>query len=142
MKPKAVDERVILNIYCQSVKSCNLVMRNSPAKERKLAKCNVVYQFRCPADECIRQDISYIGFTTCTLSRRLSYHVQNGHILEHFREKHGCKLTRQCIVDNTAIRYIEPNTHKLKILESLLIKFERPVINEQNTGVSRTLCLY
>ena len=142
VKPRAFDEKVTLNIYYKSVKSSNLVMRNSPAKVRDLAKCNLVYEFKCPSDECIRQHAKYIGFTTCTLSRRLSYHAQNGHILEHFRESHGRKLTRQCLVDNTKIRYIVNNTHDLRIFEALLILYERPSMNGQNTGVNRTLSLF
>ena len=57
-------------------------------------------------------------------------------------QKHGRKITRQEIVDNTSIRYIENDVHRLKLLESLLIHFEKPSLNEQQTGSHRMLALF
>ena len=61
----------------------------------------------------------------CTLRHRHSHHVQIGHILEHWRGIHRRKLTRHCMVDNTVIPCIKHNTHRLKVLDSLLITFKR-----------------
>ena len=63
--------------------------------------------------------------SVCTLRHGHSHHVQIGHILEHWRGIHRRKLTRHCVVDNTVIRCIKHNTHRLKVLDSLLITFER-----------------
>ena len=77
-----------------------------------------------------------------TLSRRISYHLNKGAIVEHFKKCHNTTPSRNCIVENTTIRYKIPDTIRLKIMEALLIKDETPVINRQDTGVTRTLYLY
>ena len=85
----------------------------------------------------------YIGLTTCTLSRRLTYHLQNGSIKKH--HEYQCKnsnLNRPKIVENTKIRYRINDLRKLGIMESILIKFEKPKINEQDTGNHRILQLW
>ena len=69
-------------------------------------------------------------------------HLQQGSIKEHFIETHQRKITRTEIVDNTNIRYIEHDTHRLKKLEALIIKFENPSINNQDTGNTRILSLF
>ena len=121
-------------------------MKNNLSRQnlRTVAKCSVVYEFKCPMNECLHSNHGqrYIGETVCSLSRRLSMHLQNGSIQDHFQNKHDRKITRQEIVDNTIIRYVEHNVSRLKTLESLLICFERPEINEQCTGMRRILRLF
>ena len=141
-------DKLRLIIYYSSKKTFSLVMKNnlSQKKERTVAHCDVVYQFSCPAPQCFGANHGerhqYIGHTVCSLSRRLSMHLQNGAIKEHFEQKHGRKITRSEIVDNTVIRYIEHDFHRLVLLESLLIKFEKPTINLQDTGFKRVLSLF
>ena len=84
----------------------------------------------------------YSGLTTCTLSRRLSYHLQNDAIKEHFLEKHKCNITREEIVSYTKTRYYERDVRRLEILESLIIRFEDSDINRQDTGKRRKLHLF
>ena len=134
-------------IYYQSKKTKDLVIRTNEAAKgvRTLAKCNLVYQFTCPCpDGCIRPNDKscYIGHTTCTLSRRLSYHLQNGAIKDHFANFHGRKITRDEIVQNTKVRYFESDRFRLKILEALIIKIEQPCLNVQETGQTRILKLF
>ena len=134
-------------VYYQNIKSGGLVMRNnlSRQKVRDVARCNVVYEFHCPANECIHSTPHgqrYIGHTVCTLSRRLSMHLQGGSIMDHFQQAHGRKITRAEIVDNTSIRYIEHDVCRLRVLESLLICIEKPELNEQLTGLRKTLKLF
>ena len=69
-------------------------------------------------------------------------HLQDGSIKEHFSQIHGRKITRKEIVDNTIVRYFERCTSRLRILEALVIKFERPALNNQDTGTKRTLHLF
>ena len=138
------EDRLNIIIYYQNQKTKNLVMKNNLATVRTLAKTNLIYQFTCPKNECLRSDgkSNYVGYTTCSLSRRLSLHLQNGSIKEHFRVAHNCKISRVEIVENTIIRYIERDTHRLRLLEALVIAREAPRLNAQDTGLSRTLLLY
>ena len=134
-----------LVIYYKNLKSCNLVMCNNPSGRvvRTVSKSNLIYEFKCPRVECTRlNNIRYIGETSCTLSRRLSQHLQHGAIKEHFEKEHNCRPTRVDLVDNTKIRYIERDHQRLLTLESLIIKFENPIINQQDTGFSRVLHLF
>ena len=77
-----------------------------------------------------------------TVSRRLSYHKSNGAIEKHYVQVHGRKPTREELVNNTKVRYIVPDRRRLETLESLLIKYEDPEINKQDTGIKRILKLY
>jgi len=72
----------------------------------------------------------------------LSYHLQNGAILKPAQQKHLRKLTREEIVSMTKARYYENDINRLEILEALVIRFEDPVINLQDTGKKRILKLY
>ena len=69
-------------------------------------------------------------------------HIQNGAIRKHFEEKHGRNISRQEIVDGTKARYYERELHRLEILESLIIRFEDPELNKQDTGKKRILKLF
>ena len=128
------------------MKTYNLVMKNNlRPPTRTVAKSSLIYEFICPHDECIHRKphkASYIGETVCTLSRRLTGHLQNGSIKDHFEHCHGMNLTRDILVNNTSIRFMEKDTIRLKILESLVIKFEAPSINSQETGARRVLHLF
>ena len=135
-----------LIIYYKSRKTSSLVIRNNCLpRQRPLARTHLVYQFVCPIDGCNHPSHGksrYVGETTCSLSRRLSYHLQQGSIKDHFEQTHGSKITRAQIVDNTSIRFIENDVFRLKILEALVIKNEFPSINSQDTGLRRILKLY
>ena len=99
----------------------------------------------CQKDACKHLPPSktkYSGLTTCQLTRRLSYHLQNGAILLHFQQKHGRKITRDEIVRWTKIRYCEHDVNRLEILEFLIILYEDPMLNRQDTGKSRLLKVY
>ena len=148
VKVKKCTDKLQVIVYYQNVKTCNLVMKNNLTRReiKPVSRCKAVYEFKCHMDECVRSNNfhgqRYLGHTVCTLSRRLTMHLQSGSIQEHFIQKHGRKITRQEIVENTCIRYIENDVHRLKILESLLIHFERPSLNEQQTGAYRMLALF
>ena len=121
-------------------------MRNNmtPPK-RELAKTHLIYDFDCRKGECEHLPIQkrrYTGLTTCTKSRRLSFHLQSGAIQKHFLEKHGRKITREEIVAWTSSRCFERDTRRLEILESLIIRFEDPELNKQDTGKRRILRLF
>ena len=121
-------------------------MRNNiTPKVRDIAKTHLIYDFNCKEGECEHLPLPkrrYCGLTTCTLSRRLSCHLQTGAIQSHFLEKHGRKITRAEIVEGTRARYYERDINRLEILESLIIRFEEPELNKQDTGKQRTLKLF
>ena len=75
-------------VYYKNAKSKDFVMKNNlyRKKGREIDQSNIIYEFKCPEDECVRHpslNNVYIGHTTCTLSRRLSLHLQNGAIKMH-----------------------------------------------------------
>ena len=146
MKVRNTRDRIQLIIYYQSSKTRNLIMRNNiTPKVRDMAKTNLIYQFDCNEGECAHlttRNKSYTGLTTCTLSRRLSLHLQNGAIKKHFEENHNRNITRKEIVSCTKARYYVRDTRRLEILESLIIRFEDPALNRQDTGKRRVLKLF
>ena len=118
---------------------------NMSPKLRDLARTNLIYDFTCKTGECIhlpQQQVRYSGLTTCTLSRRLSFHLQKGAIRTHYEQCHGRNITREEIVDMTKARYYERDFRRLEILEALIIRCEDPEINKQDTGKCRVLKLY
>ena len=58
----------------------------------------------------------------------------------HAQTVHGRKITRKEIVEKT--RCYQNDKRRLEILEALVIHFEEPVINRQDTGKKRVLKLY
>ena len=128
------------------MKTKNLVMKNNMSgKKRELSLTNVIYQFTCPENECIHHPTVnhvYLGLTTCTLSRRLSLHLQNGAILKHSVNQHREKITRKKAEESLKVRYRENHQERLEILEALMIMFEKPEINKQDTGKARILTLF
>lgn len=140
-------DRIQLIVYYQSTKTKHLIMKNNlTPRVHDLARTNLIYDFQCAIDECARQqnrsERQYSGLTTCTLSRRLTLHLQNGAIKIHCEEKHGRKPTRKEIVEMTKARYYETDTQRLQTLEAIIIRFEEPVINRQDTGKKKILKLY
>ena len=135
-----------LIIYYRSTKTRDLIMKNNlTPKVRDLARTNLIYDFRCSIDECAhrkRSEVTYSGMTTCTISRRLTYHLQSGAIKIHAQTAHGRKITRKEIVEMTKTRCYQNDKRRLEILEALIIDFEDPVINRQDTGKKRVLKLY
>ena len=146
---KCKDENTKLNliIYYKNTKTKSMIMKNNLTRKknrRDIDQVNVIYEFRCPEDECIRQQVNnvYLGYTTCTLSRRLSLHLQNGAIKMHSMNIHGSKIDRKTIVENTNVKYREQDQLRLEILEAILILFEKPELNRQDTGIKRKLSLF
>ena len=141
------NDRLKLVIYYKSMKTSNLIMRNNLGRKkvRELAKTNVIYDYICQKGDCEHlpsRNVTYSGLTTCSLSRRLTFHLQDGAIQRHNVIAHEAKVTRKEIETFTRIRYQENNITRLSILEALIINLEDPEINKQDTGKARTLKLY
>ena len=140
------NDRLKVIIYYQSTKTRDLVMKNNMSpKLRDLARTHLIYDFTCKTGECKhlpQQQVRYSGLTTCTLSRRLSLHLQKGAMRTHYESCHGRSITRAEIVAMTKARYYERDVRRLEILEALIIRCEDPEINKQDTGNCRVLKLY
>ena len=87
---------------------------------------------------------SYIGSTTTTLSRRLTYHLsENSAIKWHLIIKQN-NITNQLtssdkiLTDNTIIKHKNNNKKQIKILEAICIKNIKTNINKIafNTGTN------
>ena len=146
VKVKNVEDSIQLIIYYKTRKTRDLFMKNNLGpKVRDLAKTHAVYEYRCQLDACKhlpKYKTAYDGLTTCTISRRLSNHLQKGAILEHCLSVHHKKISRKDLENAITIRYIENDYNRLSILESLIIYEEDPELNRQDTGKRRTLKLY
>ena len=70
--------------------------------------------------------------TTVKISRRLSMHLQCGAPKKHLMEKHGMKLTRNNLDENTEILAICSDNRRLQIMEALFIKENNPNMNQQH----------
>lgn len=71
-----------------------------------------------------RKNNIYFGHTTTTLSRRLSFHLNDMSNISKHLKQHTCPHSqfRKILVENTFIFVHENNKHKLKILEAIYIK--------------------
>ena len=107
-----------------------------------LKHTNVVYMYKCNIGDCALQDVNYIGETTTTLSKRISGHLQAGAPKQHTLLSHNMDLTHTQMVDNTKVLYHAPDFIRLTVMEALLIRREKPIINQQDTGIIRTLQLF
>ena len=146
VRVKNSNDRLQIIIYYKSTKTKDFIMKNNLLpKPRELSKTNLIYDYDCKIGECMhlpKKQVRYSGLTTCTLSRRLTYHLQNGAIKMHVQQKHNRKITREEIVAMTKVRYTVNDPRRLEILEAIIIQFEDPDINKQETGKTRILKLY
>ena len=135
------NNRLDLIIYYRNNKTSNLVMKNNLAPSMKyLQQTNVVYEFTCPMSHS--QVTQYIGYTQTTLSQRLTSHLQNGSILDHFQQEHHIKPTREQVTENTKILSKSNDRLRLAIKESFLILELKPEINKQYNNFTNTLKLH
>ena len=135
------NEKLKIIIYYKSPKANNFIMKFNPhPPNQRLQRSNVIYQFQCPLQHD-NQPKTYIGFTQCSLARRLDNHSQKGSIKQHFIEDHNCKITKQQLYDNTSIIATASDKQRLIIKESLLILENNPSINKQFDNFNHTLKL-
>ena len=57
----------------------------------ELSATSLVYETKCSVEDCALQALIYIGYTLNTVSKRLTYHLQQGSMKEHVRQSHGKK---------------------------------------------------
>ena len=104
-------------------------MKNKPDTSLTLKLTNIIYNFNCSFEDCrLQPNVNYIGYTTTTLSRRLTMHLASGAIKSHFAGFHSRQLTRNDLIENTNILCDETETsiNRLQIAEALYISSPRP----------------
>ena len=133
VKPTDQNAAINLQIYYKSKKTSHLLLRNNTAPEaEKTQKSHVVYRFTCNRGNCEVLPSTYIGMTTTTLSRRLTFHLSNGAIKQHLLSEHGTAITRKMLEENTEIIDTCKDARRLPIAEALYIKENTPKLNRQH----------
>ena len=144
------EKKLRFIIYYRKFRTTNLIIKNnSSPKPKSLQETSVIYQFICPMGICNplnkEQNGTYIGLTTTTLSRRLTYHLNEQSSIYKHLSQHKVKPSemRKILVDNTKIIDRNNKKKKLIILEALHIKKRTPSINRINfqTGANVLSCL-
>ena len=119
--------KINLVIYYKSKKTCNLILKNNPScNQDMLRRRNVVYHFECPEVECQHE---YIGMTTMRLSKRISCHLQEGAIFQHYVNSHNKRPSRDALLKSIKISGTCNDHRRLRILEALLILEHKPSLN-------------
>jgi hypothetical protein len=138
------NDRINVIIYYKNSLTSNLIMNNNPIKKKcPLQQTNVLYEFSCPQEGCkLLNNIKYVGLTSTTLSRRLTMHLSSGAPKEHMQNVHNIKLTRLHLEDSTRVIQQYQDSVRLGIAEALLIQENKPELNRQHTGITRTIKLF
>ena len=137
------NTKLQLIIYYKSKPVSNLIVRNNQSPQLPILKRNnLIYEFQCNEGDCELRNNSYIGYTTTTLSRRLTMHLAGGAPRHHCKTAHNKSITRDILVSNTKILKVESDVGRLEIMEALLIQQKNPELNKQDTGRIRTLKLH
>ena len=127
-----------LRIYYKNPKTSSLVIKNNlSASGSTMAMVDVIYKYACTTGDCAPLNVEYVGQTTCTLSRRLTGHLQSGAIQQHHVQMHGQKITRDTIVRDTRVIARCGNKRKLEVLEAVYIRELKPHINIQMNMIGR-----
>ena len=129
------QKQIKLVIFYTKFKAYNFVVKNNKNSDKPhLTQSNVVYRFICPFREYLSENNiipnTYIGYTTTTLSRRLTYSLfEVSAIKQQIRTKHDKETDKlkspdikKILINNTKIIYKNNNINCLQILEAITIK--------------------
>ena len=130
-------DKINTRIFYKNRKLKSLFIKN---KRYQQPDSHVVYQYLCPKDEC--NFVKYVGYTTCSLSKRFYTHVQSGSIRAHNNIKHNSKPLTKELIKSTTILYRSQNKTDLTIAEAILIKQMHPALNLQDELFARTLQIF
>ena len=134
VKPTEEKTKITLTVYYKTKKTSQLLLRNRPTTIKSpLQDDHVIYEHTCNSKEC--GPCKYIGMTRTTLSRRLTCHLNNGAIKQHYTGRHHNQLSRQHLTDNTIILDRESDPRRLYILEAIYILTKQPTINIQTNNL-------
>ena len=130
------SKKVELRIYYNNRKVKSLFIKNN--NNKPVEDYNVVYQFNCDKVPCNEAQTCYIGHTTTTIKER----TKHSSIKKHYKETHNCNITGSQILPNIKILDKLSGEADLMILEALLIKQQRPMINMQAEDFNRVLKIF
>ena len=81
-----------------------------------------IYMFKCPLGDCVsKENNTYVGLTTITLSRRLMMHLNDSSSIALHLKTHSIPKSKfqKILVENTTIIARKINKLQLQILETL-----------------------
>ena len=108
----------------------------------KLGMSSVVYEVKCPVEDCALRTFTYTGYTLNTVSKRLTYHLQHGSIKDHVRHSHNRVLTREDLETNVKIVKKLKTKTRAQIYEALTILKRKSEINTQKDNFFNPLKLF
>ena len=116
----------------------NFSTRSRPSA---MEKSGVVYSFKCKELGCQAQ---YIGHSTQTLLNRIKQHrYRTSGIYKHYEKDHGKAVpVLEEFKANFCIVYASDEPIRIKIVEALKIKCEKPFINAKYDGINSLLKLF
>ena len=138
--PTENETSIVTTIYYKNRKLRQLLITNSPKRPTDLhQQSSVVYSYNCNAG-CNANN--YIGYTTNTLGTRMRQHSYSGAIRKHHEEVHQKRVKYDEIILNTSILQRLRTRDDLLIMEAILIKEHRPIINLKDEGITKILKIF
>ena len=122
VQPTDPEAELKLTIFYKNKRTSSLIMKNSCLPPNShLQETSLIYQYSCNVGDCSHQNSRYIGSTITTLSKRLTFHLQDGAIRRHAIQHHGSAPTRQQLEANTTILEKEEDKKRLRMTEAVII---------------------
>jgi len=137
VKPASDNYELKLNIFYRNRKLKSAFIKNNPHRSEE--NFNVVYKYSCDQVPCNEAQLCYIGHTTTTIKDRFRQHNS---IKKHYRDHHNSNITGKQMIPNVSILRRCNDRRDLIILEALMIKEFKPVINIQADDFNRTLKIF
>ena len=123
--PVDTSKKTKLVMYYRNNKTKNLMRNHTKPNEDPMKEYMVVYCCTCPCQGCPG---TYIGMTTMRLSKRISWHQQEGAIFHHFKNEHHTRPTRDALL--TCIEIVGKVDKELCLwLKEALFIEETPTFN-------------
>ena len=105
----------------------NLLMKNNiNAESSKLSMFSVVYEVKCPVEDCALQTSTYIGYILTTVYKRLTYRLLHGSIQGDVRNSQNRILTRKDLETNVKIVKKLKTKTRAQIYEAFTILKRNP----------------
>ena len=135
------EKKIKFLIYYKNRKIKHMFIRNNITRRKEDCNVdyNVIYKYSCDKVPCNATQTCYIGHTTTTVKERIKQHSS---IKRHHRETHKENITGSMILPNISILAKAPDKIDLILLEALLIKQHKPIINIQTDDFNRTLNIF
>lgn len=139
VKPADSNKKIELITYYKPLKIASIL--SGKGKKQDLDRSSVVYKFQCLEDGC---QASYIGRTTCLLSKRTKQHrYKSSSIYKHFESDHSSTPPPYSVLSQTfSVVKAFHSRLDLKIAEALYIKEQNPYINIKFNECSNFLNLF